>query len=129
MTTHSFAAQITFVPVTALAMSAQFYETVLLLPLEVDQNNVRIYRVAEGGYLGICQSETARASDDRLMITFVTADVDGWYQRLMAQGVSVDGAPRINERYQIYHFFARDPDGYRLEVQRFLHPFPAGGHL
>jgi catechol 2,3-dioxygenase-like lactoylglutathione lyase family enzyme len=124
MTTTSFAAQITFLPVVDLAASAQFYETVLLLPLEVDQGTVRIYRSAEGGYLGICQSETPLASDERLMITFVIDDVDGWYERLIAQGVSVDGAPRTNERYQIYHFFARDPDGYRLEVQRFLHPFP-----
>ncbi|NJM06826.1 VOC family protein [Candidatus Gracilibacteria bacterium] len=125
MPTQSFSAQITFVPVADLAASAQFYETVLLLRLEVDQGNVRIYRVAAGGYLGLCQSDSPLGADERLILTLVTDDVDDWHQRLVTQGVSVDGTPRLNERYQIYHFFARDPDSYRLEIQRFLHPFPA----
>jgi hypothetical protein len=32
--------------------------------------------------------------------------------------------PKINERYRIYHFYARDPEGRRLEFQRFLHEIP-----
>ena len=63
-------------------------------------------------------------ADDRLIITFVTDDVDGCHARLSAASVPTDGPPRENPRYQIYHFFARDPAGYRVEVQRFLHPFP-----
>lgn len=120
----AFDAQIVFVPVADLAASAAFYETVLLFPLVVDQGRVRIYRAAGGAFLGICQSDGPLAADDRLIITFVADDVDGWHTRLAAQGVPTDGAPRENERYQIYHFFARDPDGYRVEIQRFLHPFP-----
>ena len=27
--------------------------------------------------------------------------------------------PRYNEVYDIYHFFVRDPAGYRIEIQRF----------
>lgn len=33
-----------------------------------------------------------------------------------------DGKPRHNERYQIYQFFAKDPEGRNLEFQAFLHP-------
>lgn len=120
----AFDAQIVFVPVSDLARSAQFYETVLLLKPTVDQGGIKIYQVAGGGFLGLCQSEAALAADDRLILTFVTDLVDEWHTRLTTQGVATDSHPRINERYQIYHFFARDPDGYRLEVQRFLHPFP-----
>jgi catechol 2,3-dioxygenase-like lactoylglutathione lyase family enzyme len=121
--TPAFDAQIVFVPVADLAASAAFYETVLLFPLVVDQGSVRIYRAAGGAFVGLCQSDGALAADDRLIITFVADDVDGWHTRLSAQGVATDGPPRENPRYQIYHFFARDPDGYRIEIQRFLHPF------
>lgn len=120
----AFGAQIVFVPVADLAASAAFYETVLLLPLVVDQGGIRIYRAAGGAFLGLCQSDGPLAADDRLILTFVADDVDGWHSRLAAQGAPTDGPPRENARYQIYHFFARDPDGYRVEIQRFLHPFP-----
>ncbi|GAB4437025.1 MAG: VOC family protein [Chloroflexi bacterium OHK40] len=119
----SFDAQITFIPVADLGRSAQFYELVLLLPLALDQGGIRIYR-AGGGYLGLCQSHGPLVADDRLILTLVTPEVDAWHTRLEAQGAPTDGPPRVNQRYQIYHFFARDPDGYRIEIQRFLHPFP-----
>jgi hypothetical protein len=32
--------------------------------------------------------------------------------------------PRINDRYRIYQFFGRDPEGCTLEWQAFLHPVP-----
>lgn len=120
----SFGAQIVFVPVADLERSARFYEGALGLRLSVDQGTIRIYQVAGGGFLGICQGDGPLAADDRLILTFVTDEVDAWHARLAERGAATDGPPRENQRYRIYHFFARDPDGYRLEVQRFLHPFP-----
>lgn len=120
----SFDSQITFVPVADLARSVDFYEQVLLLRPVLDQGGIKIFAVAGGGFIGLCESDGPLAADDRLILTFVTDEVDAWHTRLESQGVATDGAPRENERYQIYHFFARDPDGYRLEIQRFLHPFP-----
>ncbi len=35
---------------------------------------------------------------------------------------SAAGAPQENPKYRIYHFFARDPEGRKLEFQAFLHP-------
>ncbi|HMQ29871.1 MAG TPA: VOC family protein [Chloroflexaceae bacterium] len=119
-----FGAQIVFVPVADLERSARFYEQALGLRLSVDQGTIRIYQVAGGGFLGVCQSDGPLPADDRLILTFVTDEVDACHARLAARGVPTDGPPRENSRYRIYHFFARDPDGYRLEVQRFLHPFP-----
>jgi catechol 2,3-dioxygenase-like lactoylglutathione lyase family enzyme len=123
-TKTTFDSQIIFVPVADLARSAQFYETVLLLKPTLEQDGIKIYQVVEGCFLGFCQSDAPLAADDRLIFTFVTERVDEWHTRLTAQGVPTDGVPRTNERFRIYHFFARDPDGYRIEVQRFLHPFP-----
>ena len=65
-------------------------------------------------------------SEDRLdlqgMYTFVypsTGHVDEMYRRLLDVA---DGEPRYNERYRIYQFFAKDPEGRKLEFQAFLHP-------
>ena len=115
---------IVFVPVADLNRAAAFYAEALGLGLVVDQGGIQIYQIAAGSFIGLCQSHSPLAADDRLIVTVVTADVDGCYARLVAAGTVTDGLPRENPRYQIYHFFARDPDGYRLEVQRFLHPFP-----
>lgn len=124
MSTPAFDAQIVFIPTADLDACAAFYETVLMLPLILDQGGIKIYQAAGGGYLGFCRSDGPLAADDRLILTFITADVDAWHARLSDQGVVTDGPPRENPRYRIYHFFARDPDGYRIEIQRFLHPFP-----
>jgi len=32
------------------------------------------------------------------------------------------GSPEVNEQYDIYQFFADDPEGRTLEFQTFLHP-------
>ncbi|MHA2090044.1 MAG: VOC family protein [Candidatus Kariarchaeaceae archaeon] len=45
-------------------------------------------------------------------------DVDHMYNRLKDIAVS---EPRINKKYKIYNFFARDPEGRKLEFQAFLH--------
>ena len=34
------------------------------------------------------------------------------------------GAPKENPKYQIYHFFGTDPEGRKIEFQKFLHPVP-----
>ncbi|MGI9373001.1 MAG: VOC family protein, partial [Hyphomicrobiales bacterium] len=54
------------------------------------------------------------------MITFVAADVDGWYETLRARGVAIDAPPHTLEQFGIYTFFVRDPNGYVIEFQQFL---------
>lgn len=117
-------AQITFLYTRDLAETAHFYEEILGLTLKLDQGSCRIYRVSAGGYLGFCQrSEVAAEASERIILTLVTQDVDGWYERLCARGVVFEHPPATNPRYNIYHFFLRDPNGYLVEIQRFLHPF------
>lgn len=113
-------AQITFVLTNDLEESARFYESVLGLPLAVDQGSCRIYCVLESrAYLGICQGDATPADLSGLIITLVTSDVDGWYERIVARGWECEHPPSRNEAYEIYHFFLRDPSGYRIEIQRF----------
>lgn len=113
--------QITFFYTRDLATTAHFYEQVIGLSLWLDQGTCRIYQVTSGAFVGFCTREDAKRGDEQQIIfTLVTEDVDGWYNTLKARGVSFDNAPAINPRFNIYHCFLRDPNGYLIEIQRFL---------
>ena len=111
---------ITFLPSTDLEATRAFYGGTLGLELALDQAACLIFRVASGGFWGFCQAETGHADPQKTILTIVTDDVDDWYALLASRGVSFDGPPRENPQYKIYHFFAVDPNGYRIEFQRFL---------
>ncbi len=122
------AQQITFLYAEDPAPSWRFYEDVLGLPLVQNQETVRIYAVAGGrAFLGICKARAPRATEESraqggVVFTFVTDDVDGAWQRLVARGVTIHEPPANSGQYRIRHFFFRDPAGYLLEVQRFDRP-------
>jgi catechol 2,3-dioxygenase-like lactoylglutathione lyase family enzyme len=128
MTHPPFNSQITFLYTPDLAATARFYEEALALPLKLDQGSCRIYQVSQEGYLGFCQRDDAPQNSStptqhQVIVTLVTPDVDGWHQRLSNRGVVFEKPPSVNPKYSIYHCFLRDPNGYLIEIQRFLHPF------
>jgi hypothetical protein len=51
-------------------------------------------------------------------------EVDAIHRRLRDVATSEPGE---NPTYRIYHFFAQDPEGRKLEFQQFLHPVPGFG--
>lgn len=114
---------ITFFYTHNLDTSAQFYEEVLGLELWLDQGSCRIYRVSGDGYVGLCQtSETKTPPTEKrshVIFTLVTQQVDEWFNYLQHQGVEFEKPPSLNEKYNIYHCFLRDPNGYLIEIQRF----------
>ena len=113
-------AQITFVYTDDLERSARFYEEVLGFELALDQGSCRIYHVIGGkAYIGVCAGAGARADGAGIILTLVTTDVDGWYDKIIATGWECEHPPRRNKTYDITHFFLRDPAGYRIEIQRF----------
>lgn len=130
MTPPSFEAAITFLYTRDLEATAHFYEAVLGLPLALDQGDCRIYRLGDhappAAMVGFCRRADAPAQPQGIILTLLTPDVDGWYAQLRAQGVTFEKPPTLNDAYRIYHCFLRDPNGYLLEIQRFLDP-PLGG--
>jgi catechol 2,3-dioxygenase-like lactoylglutathione lyase family enzyme len=114
--------QITFLYTRDLAATAAFYEETLGLPLVLDQGSCRIYRVSGDAFVGFCQPVETPEQPAGIIFTLVTADVDSWYAYLQAKGVLLEKAPLVNAQYNIYHFFLRDPNGYLIEIQRFLDP-------
>ena len=111
---------ISFLPTVRPVESADFYERILGLELVLDQSACRIYRVNAGAYVGLCERDAAVPSG--VVTTFVTDDVDGWCERIVAAGWPVRSGPEPNDRFGIYHAYLDDPDGNVLEIQRFNDP-------
>lgn len=78
--------------------------------------------MAGDAFLGVCSAGKREPRPGGVILTLISPDVDAWHARLEARGVTLEGPPRRNERFTIYNFFARDPDGYLVEIQRFLDP-------
>lgn len=122
MRDNPFDQQITFLHSQNLDLTLQFYTEVLGLPLVRDQEACLIFGVAENAYLGFCRHIEPIPPGRRVILTLVTDDVDGWYQRLKSRGADLVSQPEANAKFEIYHFFLKDPDGYWIEIQRFDQP-------
>lgn len=114
--------QITFLATTDLTRTGRFYAEVLGLREARDQGNCLIFEVAAAAYIGFCQRDEMPTPGDAIIVTLVVDDVDAWYAQLRERGVEFDTPPRRNDRYNIYQCFCRDPNGYLIEIQRFLSP-------
>jgi catechol 2,3-dioxygenase-like lactoylglutathione lyase family enzyme len=112
--------QITFLYTADLLATAHFYERALGLELTLDQGSCRIYRTGAESFLGFCQREGVSPQHSTVIFTLVTQEVDAWYEYLLAQGVELEKPPTHNQEYNIYHCFLRDPNGYLIEIQRFM---------
>lgn len=112
---------ISFLPSTDLRRSADFYERVLGLGLVLDQGGCRIYRVTDTAYLGVC--ERGPFDDVQPVITTLVADdVEGWHKAIVDAGWGEVTEPEHSDAYQLVHIWVTDPDGNRLEIQRFDDP-------
>ncbi len=118
-----FEQQVTFLYASNLSESSNFYQNVLGLKLVLDQGPCHIFQVAGEAFLGVCQcGDDCPVSPEGVIVTFVSDDVDGWHQKLVSNGANVEAPPALNERFNIYHVFLHDPDGYTLEIQQFRDP-------
>ncbi len=114
--------QVTFLATGDLEANAAFYEDLLGLPLILDQGVCRIYQTGKTAFLGFCEHLPAVLGEQPVIITLVSQDVDGWFDYASEKGAMIEKEPVMNATYNIYHFFMRDPDGYLVEIQRFLDP-------
>ncbi len=112
---------ITFFRTPDLDRISFFYGEVVGLEMVLDQGGCRIFRAARSAYLGFCRCDRPEPPGDTV-VTLVTDDVDGVSRRLSEAGVPCEKEPGVTPRYAIYNSFFIDPDGRRLEVQRFLDP-------
>jgi catechol-2,3-dioxygenase len=112
-----------FLKTLDLTSLATFYTKTIGMQLWLEQPNIIILHHGNM-ILGFHQIQNLNEQQPDLqgMYTFVypsTEQVDDMHTKL--QDIA-DGKPRYNERYRIYQFFAKDPEGRDLEFQAFLHP-------
>lgn len=112
---------IVFFRTTDLERTVEFYVDRVGAEIWLEQPDCTILRY-DNLLVGFCEREEA---DRQGIVTVVVDDreaVDDLHERLAD---CARESPHDNERYQIYQFFADDPDGRTLEVQTFLHETPA----
>ena len=116
-----FDQQVIFLLVADLERSTEFYRDALGLDIVLDQGDCRIMQTSSTSFLGICE-RADRADPGSTIVTLVTDDVDSCHQALLDTGVVCEKPPQLNSAYNVYHAFYRDPDGFLVEIQRFLDP-------
>ena len=120
------AQQVTWIYTEDLPGTTRFYTETLGLTQVFDQGLCRLLRLSATSFLGLCQVRPGRHVEPRgVVITMVSANeagVDAWHQRLTAAAYPCEGAPERHGDFNVYCFFARDPNGYLLEFQKFLDP-------
>jgi hypothetical protein len=106
---------IIFFKTQKLAELRNFYINKLGCELWMDQKDCLIFR--SGNMLfGFCQRKELVTGG---MVTFFYEEkesVDKAYEKFKSIATS---SPKMNDKYQIYHFFARDPEGRNVEFQYF----------
>ncbi len=112
-----------FIKTRELDALAKFYTETIGMELWLEQPNIIILHHGNM-IIGFHQIQNMDEQEPDLqgMYTFVypsLEQVDDMHTKL--QHIA-DGKPRHNERYKIYQFFAKDPEGRDLEFQAFLHP-------
>jgi hypothetical protein len=111
---------ITFIRTTMIDTLKDFYLNEVGCELWLDQGGCAIFQ--HGNQLfGFC--EAAEAELEGLLTFFYTNTkmVDYMYGKL---NHLADTPPMKNPKYRIYHFYAHDPEGRRIEFQVFLHDIP-----
>ena len=121
MQSTSPTSSITFLKTKDMEETTRFYTEILGFRLVLDQEYCRIFRICPNSHLGFCLTEASTGSSE-VIITLEIEDVDGYYQRLKSLDIAAEIPPRLNEKFNIYQMFLRDPNGYLIEIQRFLDP-------
>ncbi len=118
--------QVTWIYTDDLDATATFYTGVLGLHQVFDQGLCRIMRMSQNSFLGVCVARPGRYVEPKgVVITMVSeaeSGVEAWYERFQQAGIATEGAPERHDDFNVYCFFAKDPNGYLIEFQCFLDP-------
>ena len=91
--------------------SKQFYNQVLGIPINVDQEGLKCF---DSGWPGL-DVDASVHFPGKVSISFLVEDIDGFVKDLRSKGVEVDDP---DESHLGMHAFAlEDPDGHRVEIQ------------
>lgn len=116
-------ANIVFLYYRDIPRAQRFYEDVIGLRLTVDQGFAKIYQISPTSFVGLVDEAQGlhRASEAKAVtLSFITKEIDAWYDYLVSKGVRLRGPISNATRHPTRGFVAYDPEGYFLEFERFL---------
>lgn len=102
-----------------LQETKEFYVDLCELTLFKDQEKCHIYALSSTAMIGFCLHLDVLHQEKSPIITFVVEDVGTIHQRVLDANKQ-PGDITINEFFKLEHFFMKDPNGYTVEVQRFI---------
>ena len=103
--------------------AARFYRDVIGLEPVADWGFAKMFRVSSTFFLVLVDEQQGmhRATEPKsVTLSFVTQEIDAWWEYLNAAGVKMRGPVRDATRHPTRGFVAYDPEGYFLEFERFL---------
>lgn len=111
---------IMFLGTDNLKETDEFYRKILELELYKDQGVCMIYKINEQSSIGFCTHLKKTIDGRSPILTLIVEDVDQTYNFIKDRGIAIDEKPKKNEKFNIYHFFFKDNNGYTIEIQKFL---------
>lgn len=110
-------AGIVFLKTTNIKRITEYYTTIIGATIWLDQKDCVILK-HDNFLFGFC--ERGEINTGWLLTFFfkTKTEVDEIYEKIKNFSTT---KPVQNSRYQIYQFFAKDPEGRNLEFQSFLH--------
>jgi len=111
---------ITFLGTKDLKNTSQFYQNVLGLTVYKDQDVCLIFNITNQSKIGFCEHISVIHDEKNPILTLLTDEVDEIYKKITNSGMDIPEKPKINQKFNIYHFFFKDPNGYTIEIQKFL---------
>ncbi|MCX7325262.1 MAG: VOC family protein [Hyphomicrobiales bacterium] len=114
---------ITFLYYRDLPGAMRFYEQLLGLTLAIDQGWCKIYRITDGGYVGLVDEARGshRANPVKpVQLCIRVADVDAWHAWIAPHNPEGLCGPRSSAELKIRAFVFNDPEGYQIEIQSAL---------
>lgn len=111
---------ITFIYYRDLQRGLDFYGDTLGFPLEIDQGWSKIFRITEGGYIGVVDEKRGMQSwheDKTVQICIRVSNVDQWYNYCSSIGVDNLSKMFESQELKIKAFVFDDPEGYQIEMQ------------
>lgn len=106
-----------------LAPNEAFWERLLGVDLLVDQGWAKVYQASPTGFIGLVDGARGlhQATEEKgVTISFLTSDLDGWVERVRAQGLETRSEEVGDESGRVRTFVAYDDEGYFLEWDTFV---------
>lgn len=115
--------QTVFLYYSHLDKAAHFYESIMGFKPFFSLNWVKIYQVTGNALLGIVDEKKGfhRTSQDKpIMLSWTVDDVNEWYEYLVKKDVEIVSVPEDNPDTGIRACIFHDPEGYALEVFKWI---------